>query len=96
MTTADSIYDVKTTDDELGTSFQEAKDTHFIVWDETFFDLIGPQGKVEILQSFPESEHRVHEAPVYLRDTNELLFSDTDIVGWLWVVNVDTGEVCVF
>lgn len=65
-----------------------------MVWDSTFLDLIGPQGKVEKVQSFPESEHRVHEAPVYLPETNELLFSDTDIVGWLWIVNIDTHEVC--
>lgn len=64
-----------------------------MVWDKSFLENIGPQGKIEKILSFPESEHRVHEAPAYLPETNELLFSDTDIVGWLWLVNIDTREV---
>lgn len=84
---------MKTTDTDLNTGLQDAKKADFIVWDYKFLQLVGTQGKLEKIQSFPEEEHRVHEAPVYLPDTNELLFSDTDIVGWLWAVNIDTHEV---
>lgn len=90
---AESSYDIKTSNSELSDGLAEIKRSDFIVWDEAFFTLIGGQGKVEKIQSFPESEHRVHEAPAFLPETNELVFSDTSIEGWLWVLDIDTHEV---
>ena len=92
--TAASLYDVKTTDSIFASSLQDARKADFLVWDEAFLNILGPTAKIEKIQTFPEEEQRVHEAPVYLPETNELLYSDTDITGWLWVVNIDTHEVC--
>lgn len=83
---------MKTADDQASEDLAKSRNADFIVWDRSFLDLIGPHGKVEEIQSFPEEEHRVHEAPVFLEETNELLYSDTDIIGWLWAVNIDTHE----
>lgn len=48
----------------------------------------------ETIQSFSgaDADH-VHEAPVYLPSTNELVFADTSVIGWLWATNIDTHEV---
>lgn len=47
-----------------------------------------------MLYEFPEEEQgRVHEAPVYIAETNELVFADTSVVGWLYGLEVETGEV---
>lgn len=90
--TAGSIHDIKPADRELSNKLASAKESHFMIWSGIFADLIGPKGKLEKIQSFGEGERNVHEAPAYLPETNELLFSDTTIVGWLWAVNVDTHE----
>lgn len=46
--------------------------------------------------SFPEAEQgRVHEAPVYIAETNELVFADTSLVGLLYALDVDTSQVCI-
>ncbi|KAJ6057097.1 hypothetical protein N7460_000371 [Penicillium canescens] len=35
---------------------------------------------------------RVHEAPAFVPETNELFFADTSETGWLWAINVDTHK----
>lgn len=63
----------------------------FVAWDESFLSIVGPLAKVETIQAFssPETEH-VHEAPVFVPETNELIYSDTSVMGWLWAINIDT------
>ena len=72
--------------------YNKIKAADFIAWDESFLDIIGPQAKLERIQTF-EPPYQVHEAPVYLSQTNELLYSDTSIQGWLYAINVDSHEV---
>ena len=57
-------------------------------------DIIGPNAKVETIQAFqePESKH-VHEAPAYIPETNELIYSDTSMIGALWAIDIDTHAV---
>lgn len=64
-----------------------------MAWDDSFLSIVGPHATVETIQAFSllESEH-VHEAPVFVPETNELLYSDTSVVGWLWAMNIDTHE----
>lgn len=54
---------------------------------------MGAGAKVEKIQSFEGQPPRVHEAPAYVPETNELFFADTSETGWLWAINVDTHEV---
>jgi sugar lactone lactonase YvrE len=53
--------------------------------------LIGKHAKVEKVMSFPGVSH-VHEAPVFIPETQELLFADTSALGWLWAFNVTSGK----
>lgn len=96
MNAAGSLCNIKPSDSEFSDHLAKAKQSHFTIWDRAFFELIGPKGKVEKIQSFGKDEQHVHEAPAYIPETRELLFSDTSIVGWLWAVNIDTHEVTLF
>lgn len=62
----------------------------------SFFKLIGPDAKLDRIQSFEGQPARVHEAPAYVLENNELLFAETTETGWLWAVNVDSYEVQYF
>lgn len=55
--------------------------------------MIGPSSKLEIIASFPGIEGHVHEAPTYIADTDQLLFSDTSQVGSLYLLDVATNKV---
>ncbi|KAK5679380.1 hypothetical protein LTS10_008195 [Elasticomyces elasticus] len=87
-----SLFDCETANDALTDILSTIKQADFIAWDQSFLDVIGTSAKLERIQSFPDDENHVHEAPVYLPETNELLFSDTHVTGWLWAINVDTHE----
>ncbi|KAK5733571.1 hypothetical protein LTR17_009559 [Elasticomyces elasticus] len=87
-----SLFDCETANDALTDILSTIKQADFIAWDQSFLDAIGTSAKLERIQSFPDDENHVHEAPVYLPETNELLFSDTHMTGWLWAVNIDTHE----
>jgi gluconolactonase len=76
----------------LARDLATVKAADFIAFDASFFDVIGTDATVEKLIAFPGVAH-VHEAPVYLPETNELLFSDTSALGWLWAIEVDTLTV---
>jgi sugar lactone lactonase YvrE len=88
------FYNVTSDDDD----FQDAADTitaaDFIAFTPDFLSLIGPSASLERIVNFttPEVES-VHEAPAYVPDTNELLFSTTTAIGRLWVLNLDTLEL---
>ena len=86
------FYDIEVDDDATSNEYAQIKQADFIAWDESFFDMLGPNAKVEKIHGFPGTQH-VHEAPVYITETNELLFADTSVVGWLWAIDVDTYQV---
>lgn len=73
---------------------QKTKTASFIAFDEAFLELIGTEAKLQTIQSFEgEDANHVHEAPVYLSQTGELVFADTSVIGWLWALDVETHEV---
>ena len=88
-----SLQDTKSSDPSFGDFLSVIKCAKFLVWDETFLNFLGPDAKVESVQSFPADEYNVHEAPVFVPETNELIYSDSSVVGWLWAVNTDTHKV---
>lgn len=65
----------------------------FIALDDVFMEVLGSNARLEKIQSFPADKHHVHEAPVYLPETNELLYSDTSEAGILHAINIDSREV---
>lgn len=70
------------------------RDTSFVAFHQDFLSLIGRDAKLETVHKFSgvDAEH-VHEAPVYNPATNELVFADTLVVGWLWALEIDTHKV---
>ncbi|KAL1849967.1 hypothetical protein Plec18170_007063 [Paecilomyces lecythidis] len=87
-----AFYDVQSDQPVFQDALKKIKSSDFIAWDTSFFNLIGPDAKLERIQSFVGQPARVHEAPAYVPETNELLFADTAETGWLWAINVDTYE----
>lgn len=73
---------------------QKIKAADFIAFDEVFLQLTGSDPKLELVQSFEgEDANHVHEAPVYVPQTGELVFADTSVVGWLWALDIETHMV---
>lgn len=71
------------------------KKADFIAFDKDFLSFLGQNAKLEVAQSFEgEDANHVHEAPVYIPDTGDFVFADTSVVGWLWVLNIETNKVC--
>lgn len=89
-----AFYNIETNDAEFAEALKQIRGANFIAWDSSFLDFIGTEASIERILGFPDVQH-VHEAPVYVPETNELLFSDTSALGWLWVINVDTYKVRV-
>lgn len=72
----------------------ETKAADFIAFDDSFFGVIGSSAKLEKIQSFPKELNHVHEAPIWLAESNELLYSDTTVTdGYLYAINIDTHTV---
>ncbi|KAI7218439.1 hypothetical protein KC333_g3605 [Hortaea werneckii] len=90
---ATNLHEIKASDPTVASALAKLADASFVAWDEQFLDVIGSDARVETIQTFesPEDKH-VHEAPVYVAETNELVFSDTSQIGWLWAVNIDSQE----
>ncbi|KAF2765723.1 calcium-dependent phosphotriesterase [Teratosphaeria nubilosa] len=88
------FHDLRSDDSAVNSAFKAISRASFIAWDASFLSLTGPDAKVEALQSFepPENTH-THEAPVYLPETNEVLYSDTSLVGTLFAIGVDGREI---
>jgi len=81
-------------DAQLEGCMQRIKAAEFVAFDEAFLELIGADAKLEMVQSFEgEEANHVHEAPVYVPQTKELVFADTSVVGWLWALDVETHTV---
>jgi gluconolactonase len=89
---ASSFCDLQPEDVDFAAALSLVKDAVFIAWDTAFFEVLGPNAKVERIAAFP-GEARVHEAPVYVPETGELIFSDTSAQGRLSAINVDSHEV---
>ncbi|KAF7194464.1 Gluconolactonase [Pseudocercospora fuligena] len=87
------LYDIVPADTSISSSLQKIKSADFIGYDGSFFETIGPDAKLEKIQSFPPALKHVHEAPVYLPDTNELLYSDTSLLGTTYAIEIDTHKV---
>lgn len=84
-----AFYEIETEDVELREALGQIKTADFVAWDQSFFDLVlGPEAGIETILSFPGVQH-VHEAPVYVPETEELLFSDITLVGSLWAISVN-------
>lgn len=78
----------------MKTAFEKIRASSFIAWDSSFFDVIGRRAKVEVIETFHSTEDQhVHEAPVYLPETNELLYSDTTDIGQIRAIDLDTHKV---
>lgn len=90
---ASSFYDIVPTDSCVNTTLQHIRAADFIAFDDAFFDVVGPEARVERIQSFPPDLQKVHEAPIYIAGTNELLYSDPSISGAIWAINIDTHTV---
>lgn len=90
---ATQFYELKSTDKGVQDALAQIKSVDFVAWDSSFFNTIGPYAKLERIQSFEGQPARVHEAPAYVPETNELIYSDTSVTGWLWAINIDTHEV---
>lgn len=88
------FYNITTSDPTLAAALDQVEAAEFIAFDPSFLDIIGTSAKVERILAFPGVEH-VHEAPVYVPETNELVFSDTSSIGWLYAINADTYVVSV-
>lgn len=70
------------------------KQADFISFHDDFIKFVGVDAQMSIVHSFNgEDANHVHEAPVYLPQTNEFLFADTSVVGWLWVYDINTDKV---
>ncbi|KAK5948926.1 hypothetical protein OHC33_010012 [Knufia fluminis] len=88
-----SWLNVESADAGLVGCMQKTKTASFIAFDEAFLELIGTEAKLQTIQSFEgEDANHVHEAPVYLSQTGELVFADTSVIGWLWALDVETHE----
>ena len=84
----------RSADEVFVNCMNQLQQTEFIAFHEDFVSFLGSQAKLGIAHSFDgEDAKHVHEAPVYLPDTDEFLFADTSVVGWLWVLTVQTNEV---
>ena len=79
--------------DVFTTCISQMKQASFIALHDDFLSFIGQAAHMEMATSFSgiDAEH-VHEAPIYIPGTNELIFADTSVVGWLWTINVETHE----
>lgn len=89
-----SFYDIVPEEPCVVSLLGELKTAQFIAFDSSFFNVIGPAAKLDIIESFSQGQDHVHEAPVWLAETNELLYSDTTFTnGTLFAIDIDTYAV---
>ncbi|CAK1361860.1 uncharacterized protein RHO25_004581 [Cercospora beticola] len=88
-----AFYDIQPEEPCMASVLEQIKAADFIAYDHDFFDVIGSKAKIEKIQTFPPDLKHVHEAPVYLPESNELLYSDTSLTGLLFAINIDTHAV---
>ncbi|KAF2807536.1 NHL repeat-containing protein [Mytilinidion resinicola] len=97
-----SVFDApakaEVSDERLAVLNEKLNSTDFVVYDEKFFDIVGPQAKVEHVQALA---FRSHEAPCMVPGTNDLFFvewgpsgNNTDGVhDWQYLLNTKTNEL---
>lgn len=71
--------------------------TDFVAYDQKFFDIIGPDARVEHVQKLA---YQSHEAPCYIPDTNQVFFvewgppgGDDGIHSWQYLLDVETNKL---
>ena len=76
---------------------QKLNDTDFVAYDTKFFDIIGPEAKVEHLHQLA---YQTHEAPCYNAKTKKLFFSewghpggDNGVHTWQYLLDTETNEL---
>lgn len=73
---------------------KQLKSHNFITFDDIFARFLGSGPKFETIHSFSGSDaSHVHEAPVFIPATNELVFADTSVIGWLYGLDIETHKV---
>lgn len=88
------FYNFSSDDEELSDSMNQTAAADFIAFDPQFLSVLGSSATLERIYNFTDGEEKhVHEAPVYVPDTNELLFSTTTAIGWLWALDLETLQV---
>ncbi|KAL4930293.1 SMP-30/gluconolactonase/LRE family protein [Aspergillus undulatus] len=85
------------TDSRLSQTLDYANKTEFVAYDSKFFNIIGPDATIEHVQ---ELAFQSHEAPCYLKDTNQLFFvkwgpprGDNGTHPWQYLLDLDTNEL---
>ena len=78
---------------QLLPELETIRSASFIAFDNVLFSIIGPAAALNTIKLFspPDNTH-VHEASVFVPATNELLFADTFVTGWLWAINIETHK----
>lgn len=73
-------------------SNEHLSETNFVAFDESFFDIIGPDAKVEqILVSDPEQSQ---EAPCYVESTNQVFYAEWGYNhAWQFLLDAETDEL---
>lgn len=68
------------------------RQTNFVAFDDRFFNIVGPDAKVEkIMISDPEQSQ---EAPCYLEKTNQIFFAEWGYNhAWQYLLDADTNEL---
>lgn len=71
--------------------------TDFVAYDLRFFDIIGPNATVEHVQKLA---YQTHEAPCYIKDTNQLFFTewgppggDDGIHTWQYLLDIENNTL---
>ncbi|KAL4909502.1 hypothetical protein BDW74DRAFT_174704 [Aspergillus multicolor] len=73
--------------------------TDFVAYDSKFFDILGPNATIEHVQRLA---FQSHEAPCYVKDTNQLFFVEWGPPGgdmangthsWQYMLDLDTNEL---
>ncbi|KAK4630971.1 Lactonohydrolase oryL, partial [Fulvia fulva] len=90
---ASAFYDIVPAEQCVSEALNKIKTADFIAFDGSFFDIIGMNAKIERIQSFLVDKQRVHEAHVYLPESNELLYPDTTEAGFMYAINIDSHEL---
>lgn len=78
----------------FATCLRQMKSHNFIAFDDTFVKALGTSATFETIHSFDGADaSHVHEAPVFIPATQELVFADTSVIGWLYGLDIVTHEV---
>lgn len=71
--------------------------TDFVAYEQKFFDIIGPDATVEHVQKLA---YQSHEAPCYIKDTNQVFFvewgppgGDNGTHSWQYLLDVETNKL---